>query len=988
LGANRRPPRRFGHQAARNRAKALLKREWFIASLALLMATPGGYAQGDKARGPDIVAKLTVVMTQPPQHVPSGAVVDGPILGNGDLGIAIGGPPEEQRFYFGKNDFWSQQESPMSVGGLALSIPDLAGASYRQEQDLLNAEVRGTFTKGNLTVRLRTWTAATENLAVTEMSQEGPSAIPVTVQLFPSATKLKDNDKRVNLGREQHGSGRWYFNGLISNVHLYDRVLSEDEIGALKNMKEVENGLVRRWNFDEREGKTPIDTPEKLVQGPDCPNGVVLRPEEWPMDEPSGCTMSPSDGFHYDWLRYLIAPGGNRAPKIMHAYDYIDAGQAPLLKQVTVAAWIYIFSAGDANFILSKGDWDEAYSLQLDQGRLRFNIGDRFVRASSALPTHQWVHVAGTFDGKLLRAFIDGKEVTPGARFLNGAASGGEAWITRNADGPLDQMYPWPDPLPPTATPYTKGREVSFVTRVLGADTTETDDALHFILESGKKVYLVTPVLSDLDNSEHLATAKQRVEGMTVAEIEKLNTAHREWWRQFWSESYVEIGDPLLEKFYYAAQYIAACASRTGKAAPGLYGPWVTTDHPSWNGDYTLDYNYETPVLGLYSSNHLTTASSYEPPVLDFMQRGEQYARTMLNIRGVYYPGHIGPWAKERLTDYDPFMGMKSNAAFSAQPILMRFYSTYDDAYARMVYPFIREVGDFWEDYLKFENGRYVVYDDCAEEVGPWDERPSWATCPYNFNSMNELGFVRATFQGLIDMSKELGVDADHRANWQHILDHLSAFPTGERDGKTVFSRAEGSPATHFQDMFAIWPAGQIGLGSDPKLLEVARNTVATQKISNFPLYAPILARIGYDPQALVKDLRGMATNNAYPNAYIFFEGGGVETVSTIPATVDEMLLQSHQGVLRLFPVWPRDMDARFGNLRAYGAFLVSSELSKGEVKSLVIESEKGKSCTLQNPWRGKEMILYRNGRAAETLTGDTVTFKTTAGERIAVVPR
>ena len=239
LGANRRPPRRFGHQAARNRAKALLKREWFIAPLALLMTTPCGYAQGDERRGPDIVAKLTVVMTQPPQHVPSGAVVDGPILGNGDLGIAIGGPPEEQRFYFGKNDFWSQQESPMSVGGLALSIPDLAGASYRQEQDLLNAEVRGTFTKGNLTVHLRTWTAATENLAVTEMSQEGASAVPVTVQLFPSATKLKDNDKRVNLGREQNGSGRWYFNGLISNVHLYDRVLSEDEI---ERAQEYEGG--------------------------------------------------------------------------------------------------------------------------------------------------------------------------------------------------------------------------------------------------------------------------------------------------------------------------------------------------------------------------------------------------------------------------------------------------------------------------------------------------------------------------------------------------------------------------------------------------------------------------------------------------------------------------------------------------------------------------------------------------------------------------
>ncbi len=203
-----------------------------------------------------------------------------------------------------------------------------------------------------------------------------------------------------------------------------------------------------------------------------------------------------------------------------------------------------------------------------------------------------------------------------------------------------------------------------------------------------------------------------------------------------------------------------------------------------------------------------------------------------------------------------------------------------------------------------------------------------------------------------------------------------------------VFSRAEGSRTTHFRDMFAIWPAGQVGLGSDPKLLETARNTVAAQEFSDFPMYAPVLARIGYDSQTLVKHIREMCSKNAYPNGYIFYEGGGVETASTVPATIDEMLLQSHQGVLRLFPVWPRDMDARFGNLRAYGAFLVSSELSKGEVKSLVIESEKGKSCTLQNPWRGKAMILYRNGRAAETLKGDTVTFETTAGERIAVMPR
>ncbi len=964
---------------------------WFVGFLALFVTAPGLCAQGERATGPEIAAKHTFVMTQPPQHVPTGTVVDGPILGNGDLGVALGGPPEDQRFYFGKNDFWSQQQSPMSVGGVALSIPDLAGATYRQEQDLSKAEVRGTFTKGNSTVHLRTWVGATENVMVTEISLTGGGGVPVSLQLFPASTALKDNNKPVNLGREQHGNGRWYFSGLITDVHVYDRALPDSEIQALKNDQGVENGLVRRWDFDEREGKDPVDTEVKLVRAPGCPAPPpILRPEEWPTDQPSGCGMYAEQGYQLDYQTFSVALHGH-APKFMHSSMYGDAGQVPPLKLVTIAAWIYIFSAGDANFILSKGDWDEAYGLQLDQGRLRFNIGDHFVRTANALPTHRWVHVAGTYDGMRLRAFIDGKQVLPGARFLYGGVSDGLVWLNRNADGPLDQQYPWPNPLPPTSTLETKGREVSFATRVVGAETTPADGGLRFTLEPGKQIYLVTPVLSDLDDPDHLAAAKSRAAGMTVAEIEKLEAAHRDWWRHFWSESSVEIGDPLLEKFYYSAQYVIACASRIGKVAPGLYGPWVTTDHPSWNGDYTLDYNYQTPMLGLYSSNHIATSGSYEPPLLAFMPRGAQYARTLLNVRGEYYPGHIGPWGMERRFDYEPFMDMREDAAFSVQPILMRFYSTYDRDYTGMVYPFVRGVGQFWEDFLKFENGHYVIQNDCADEVAEFDSPLGPTACEHeNVNPMNELGFVRATFQGLIDMSKVLDVDAGSRPKWQDILDHLSPYPTGERDGKTVFLTAEGSLPSHLEEWgtLAIWPAGQIGLGSDPKLLEIARNTVAGREFNGFPLYPPVLARIGYDPASILKGLSEMCQKNGYPNGYIYFLGGGVETASTVPSTIDEMLLQSHQQVLRLFPVWPREMDAHFNHLRAYGAFLVSGELSKGAVKGVVIESEKGRPCTLQNPWHGKAIALTRNGHAAETLTGDTVTFKTTPGERIAIMPR
>ncbi len=62
------------------------------------------------------------------------------------------------------------------------------------------------------------------------------------------------------------------------------------------------------------------------------------------------------------------------------------------------------------------------------------------------------------------------------------------------------------------------------------------------------------------------------------------------------------------------------------------------------------------------------------------------------------------------------------------------------------------------------------------------------------------------------------------------------------------------------------------------------------------------------------------------------------------------------EGVLRLFPAWPKDRDARFGNLRTHGAFLVSGELKDGKVQYVSITNERGRDCVVQNPWPGKDV--------------------------------
>jgi hypothetical protein len=718
--------------------------------------------------------------------------------------------------------------------------------------------------------------------------------------------------------------------------------LPEAEIKQLTRLERIRQGLVRRWGFEEDEGTTPQDTALKLVMGPaECPGPLqVLRSGEWPTPEPTRCMP---EGYYHDYQRYSMGKSG-RALKLMHEWLYADAGAVPRLEQVTVSAWIYIFSAGDANFILSKGAWNDAYSLQLDRGRLRFNIGERFVRASRPLPTHQWIHVAGTFDGLQVRAYVDGEEVMPRARYLNGGTSANLMWRSRNADGPLDEQVSWDMPIPPTTTPGVKGRQVTWVTHLTGAEGRAVDGAIRFDLKPGAKVYLVTSVLSDLDTPKHLTAARARAEAVTPADLEKLNAAHREWWNKFWSESFVELNDPVLEKFYYVSHYIIASAARTGKVAPGLYGPWVTTDHPSWNGDYTLNYNHQMPYWGLYAANHIAITDPYDPPVLAVMGRGKLYAQTMLGMSGVYYPGHIGPWGLERVFDYEPFMGSKDDAGYVTVNMLMRFYRTYDHDYAQMVYPFIQAVGDFWEDYLTLEGDQYAINHSCAGESGPWILRPDYNACRDQKNAPATVAHVRGVFKGLLDMSAELGVDADRRAKWQYILDHMPKPPEGSG------------------------PSAGAGMG--------------------FGRSGPTASQ---DPAVILTTLRQQAERQSYPNGYIFRAGGGVESASIVPQRINNMLLldpdMEKPLVLQVFPSWPKDKDAKFGNLRAVGAFLVSSEIRRGSVQNLTIVSEKGRECTLRNPWPGKPVTLFRNGKKAERLTGDELSFKTGIAERIEVRP-
>lgn len=545
-----------------------------------------------------------------------------------------------------------------------------------------------------------------------------------------------------------------------------------------------------------------------------------------------------------------------------------------------------------------------------------------------------------------------------------------------------------------------------------------------FSLEPGTPITIVASVMTNHESESYVEQARDKVMGINQAQVDRLKNEHLSWWRSFWAESFIEIEDKLLEKFYYSSHYIMASCSRNVQFPPGLYGNWITMDRLAWSGDYHLDYNHQAPFWALCSSNHVELAVPYDTPLIEHLPIFIDNARNFLNKKGAYASAAVGPKGltlkfrdkaglkeqyKDRLPN-DPFediagepffLGMKSNAVFAAMNMLLRYRYTYDDEYLKNISPYLLAVAEFWTDYLKYEENRYVIYDDSFFEVGPW-QGENWREGYGDFNPLGSLGFLRIFFKFMLETSEEMNISQDNIEKWTHILSHLSDIPVYRENGKERFRACEGGNGSGLKTVglnwimlhALVWPAPNIGLGSDPQQLDMIREDMKQWDDSiwltdgnGFQTIFIAAARVGYDPRFLLSKLHEKLKRDAYPNLSIRQEGGGIETCSGVPGMINEMMLQSHLGLIRVFPVFPDDQTASFYRLRTFGAFLVSSAIENGQIQHVSIESEKGRDCRILNPWLGREIQVFRNGEKDPSLVGEELLFKTQRGERITLLP-
>ena len=449
--------------------------------------------------------------------------------------------------------------------------------------------------------------------------------------------------------------------------------------------------------------------------------------------------------------------------------------------------------------------------------------------------------------------------------------------------------------------------------------------------------------------------------------LDRWTAENRNAAREFWSRSELRIADPLLEDLWYETLHARRCAYRRGTVPPGLFLPSTVQDYSHWHGDYHLNYNFQEPFWGDYTANHLELGDAYFDGIAFMLPIGRKIARDYYGCRGTFIQLSMYPMQPpDDPLGVVPMGRMAYMTGWVINQYWWRYLHTLDREWLRATgYPVIRDCALFYTDFMKKgADGFYHVFPSNQGEDGFTGDSKDYT------DRSQVMRHLRYCLRAAVRASEVLGVDEELRVTWRERLEN-----TAGNNGKPIVkleglekecaeanppefgagrpyrpqpANPAGTPWPPPNDGAFVWYYGQYPWFAMRRLR--AGDFVAEQDL---PVFRRLVER-WRRPNGV---LGGMSVAS-YGRA-----GAWTESLGVI-APLQEMMLQSWDGALRIFPAWPRTLEASFKHFRAEGAFLVSATWSQGRVTRLDVKSEKGAACALYPPWPGTMRIVDQAGQA------------------------
>lgn len=462
---------------------------------------------------------------------------------------------------------------------------------------------------------------------------------------------------------------------------------------------------------------------------------------------------------------------------------------------------------------------------------------------------------------------------------------------------------------------------------------------------------------------------KSEFRSVLLKGYKRVRNAHRNWWHDFYSASFVSLPDGMVENFYWAQMYKMGSAMREDgmgiiHGEPyAVYGEWPNR---LWNFQVHSIY---TPING---TNHNDLAQPLENAFYNPSDNDPDTTRTWKRILSRF--SRKGDRSLPPSVSEDDIEN--GQLVWACQNLWTIYRHKMDDNLLRYkLFPLLREATNRYISLLSEDSdGRYHLTTTC--------------NCGRDTVTDNnfDLSMVRWGCQTLLSISRRLQIEDPQITKWQRILKKLT--PLKSHGQVLEADRRHPELPLH---LLSIYPLYTLTVEQKDRKELIHHSITDWVKNSGnaegFPYVtaASLYAAERNGTEAL-HQLQQMIRKQVLCNS-MTRTGDRTPGLAGAQAVIN-MLVQSWNSIIRIFPAVDKSwQNVAFYHLRTEGAFLVSARKTNGKTDFVEVTNTAGELCTIELDFDNPAFETSRRIRI--TRIGDrTYNIPIRKGESVRIYPR
>jgi hypothetical protein len=459
----------------------------------------------------------------------------------------------------------------------------------------------------------------------------------------------------------------------------------------------------------------------------------------------------------------------------------------------------------------------------------------------------------------------------------------------------------------------------------------------------------------------------------------------KQWWRQFWNRSFVRIDQTNtnskawdIGRNFQLFRYMLACNAHGAwptKFNGGLLtvdpvftdtSNKLTPDYRNWGGGLHTMQNQRLVYFPMIKSGDGDMLQSQLDFYFRILKNAELRSKVYWNHGGACFTEQMenyglpdyAEYGQDRPADFDK--GLEYNAWLEYEwdtvfefCLMMLEEERYTGKDIDHAIPFIESCLQFFDEHYQYlakkrgskaldGNGKLVLYPGSGAE-----------TFKMAYNATSTIAALQTITKRLLDLPSKY-ITAERKKKWENLQKRIPAISFGNYNGHTTIAPAklwERINNTESPQLYPVYPWGIYGVGKPELQLAINTwnydtNVIKFRSHVGWKQDNIWAARIGLTEEAWrLTSLKLQNSGRRFPA----FWGPGFDWVpdhnwgGSGMIGLQEMLLQTDDKRILLFPAWPKDTDVHF-KLHAPYNTTVEAELKNGKIIALKVLPEERKS--------------------------------------------